>query len=154
MREYGCLLTRILPYFYTFYAVVARRERNQRSRPSSLPLENFIWPTKRINHKVHGSSRKVFLKISQNSQEKNCGRVSFLLKKSIKKETVAQVFSCEFYEILKSTFLYRTSLVAASGYSYFLVSIDHCTQVENFRDIFLIVRVNYSCTTCEESALK
>ena len=31
----------------------------------------------------------------------------------IKKETLAQVFSCEFREISKSTFLHRTPLVAA-----------------------------------------
>ena len=33
----------------------------------------------------------------------------------IKKETPAQVFSCEFSEIYKNTFYYRTPLVAASG---------------------------------------
>ena len=32
----------------------------------------------------------------------------------IKKETLAQVLSCEFYEISKNTFLYRTPLVAVS----------------------------------------
>ena len=32
----------------------------------------------------------------------------------IKKETLAQVFSCEFFEISKNTFSYRTPLVAAS----------------------------------------
>ena len=32
----------------------------------------------------------------------------------IKKETLAQVFSCEFCEISKNTFSYRTPLVAAS----------------------------------------
>ena len=32
----------------------------------------------------------------------------------IKKETLAQVFSCDFCEISKSTFFYRTPLVAAS----------------------------------------
>ena len=32
----------------------------------------------------------------------------------IKKETLAQVFSCEFCKIYKSTFYYRTTLVAAS----------------------------------------
>ena len=31
-----------------------------------------------------------------------------------KKETLAQVFSCEFYEISKNTFFYRTPPVAAS----------------------------------------
>ena len=34
----------------------------------------------------------------------------------IKKETLAQVFSCEFCEISKSTFSYRTTAVAASVY--------------------------------------
>ena len=33
----------------------------------------------------------------------------------IKKESLAQVFSCEFCEISKSTYFYRTPLVAASG---------------------------------------
>ena len=32
----------------------------------------------------------------------------------IKTETLGQVFSCEFCEIFKNTFFYRTSLVAAS----------------------------------------
>ena len=32
----------------------------------------------------------------------------------IKKETLAQVFSSEFYEIFKNTFFYRTPLMAAS----------------------------------------
>ena len=34
----------------------------------------------------------------------------------IKKETLAQMFSCEFYEIFKNTFFYRTPLVAASKF--------------------------------------
>ena len=40
----------------------------------------------------------MFLEISQNSQENNC---DFLI---IKKETLAQVFSCEFCEISKNTY--------------------------------------------------
>ena len=36
----------------------------------------------------------------------------------IKKETLAQVFSCKFREISKNTFYYRTPLVAASGNPY------------------------------------
>ena len=50
----------------------------------------------------------VFLKISQNSHEKTYARVSFLIKLQacnfIKKETLAQMFSCEFCEIVKNTF--------------------------------------------------
>ena len=34
----------------------------------------------------------------------------------IKKETLAQMFSCEFCEIFKTTFFYRTPPVAASVY--------------------------------------
>ena len=34
----------------------------------------------------------------------------------IKKETLAQVFSCEFCEISKNTFLHRTPLVVASAF--------------------------------------
>ena len=42
----------------------------------------------------------------------------FLIKlQAIKKETLAQVFSCEFCEISKNTFFHRTPLVAASGSS-------------------------------------
>ena len=44
----------------------------------------------------------VFLKISQNSQE---NRVSFLIKPFFEKETLTQVFSCDFCEIFKSIFL-------------------------------------------------
>ena len=55
------------------------------------------------------SIKKVFLEISQNSQESTCTRVSFSIKLQvacnfIKKETLAQVFSCELCEISKNTF--------------------------------------------------
>ena len=40
----------------------------------------------------------------------------------IKKEVLAQVFSCEFYEISKKTFSYRTPPVAAS--------VDYFTTIE------------------------
>ena len=59
---------------------------------------------------------------TKSSQENNCARVPFLLKLQadkpcnfIKKDTLAQVFFCEFCEISKDTFLHRTPLVAASG---------------------------------------
>ena len=56
--------------------------------------------------------KKVFLKISTNSQENVCARVSFLIK------TLAQVLSCEFCENFKNTFVYRTLPVAASVNTY------------------------------------
>ena len=51
----------------------------------------------------------VFLKISLNSQEGNCAGVTF-----IKKEALAQVFSCEFCEIFQNIYLYRTPSVTDS----------------------------------------
>ena len=49
--------------------------------------------------------KKVFLKTLQNSQENTSARVSFLIKAGnfIKKEALAQVFSCEICEILWNT---------------------------------------------------
>ena len=38
----------------------------------------------------------------------------------IKKETLAQAFSCEFYEISKNTFSYKTPLVAGSEHNLYL----------------------------------
>ena len=46
------------------------------------------------------SVKKVFLTISQNSQENTCARDSLL----IKLQAVAHVFSCEFCKIFKKTF--------------------------------------------------
>ena len=66
------------------------------------------------------SVKKVFLEISQNSQENTCARVSEACN-FIKKETLAQVFSCEFCEISKNPFSYRTLTVAASV-GFWLVS--------------------------------
>ena len=63
--------------------------------------------------------KKVFLEISQNSEENSSPRVSFLMKLQTevfnfsKKETLTQVFSCEFCEIFQNTFSYRTFPVAA-----------------------------------------
>ena len=59
---------------------------------------------------------EVFLEIFQNSQENNCARVSFLIKLQVaKKENLAQVFSCEFYEISKSNFFTEHLWATASG---------------------------------------
>ena len=61
--------------------------------------------------------------------ENTCARVFFLIKLQakacnfIKKETLAQVFSCEFCETSKNTFSYRTPPVAASGLNpYFILT--------------------------------
>ena len=59
--------------------------------------------TEAVNQRC--SVKKVFLEISQNSPE----ACNFT-----KKETLAQMFSCEFCEISKKNFFYRTPPVAAS----------------------------------------
>ena len=54
----------------------------------------------------------MFLKISQNSQENTCARVSFLIKLRTlgsAQVTMAQVFSCEFFEISKNTFFLQNT---------------------------------------------
>ena len=64
------------------------------------------------------SVKKMFLEISQNSQESTFAGVSFLIKLQacnfIKNETLAQVFSCEFCKISKNILFCRTPLVVAS----------------------------------------
>ena len=81
---------------------------------------------------------KVFLEISQNSQENTCAGVSFLIKLQaeacnfIKKETLAQVFSYEFCEISKNTFFRRTPLVAASVFrNNNLINNNHAYSFQN-----------------------
>ena len=54
----------------------------------------------------------MFLKILQNSQENTCVAWSF-----IKKETLANVFSCEFCEISKNTFFTEQLRATASVWS-------------------------------------
>ena len=60
------------------------------------------------NTNARSSRPEVFLEISKNSQKNTCARVSFLIKLQacnfIKKETLAQVLSCEFWEISKNSF--------------------------------------------------
>ena len=59
------------------------------------------------------SVKKLLLKISQNSQENTCVRVSFLTKfqasacNLIKKETLTEVFSCEICESFKNAFFIK-----------------------------------------------
>ena len=68
------------------------------------------------------SVKKVFSEILQNSQGHTCARDSFLIKLEakacnfIKKESLVQVFSCEFCEISKDTFFNRKPLAAASNF--------------------------------------
>ena len=74
---------------------------------------------------VRGCSvENVFLEISQNLQENTCARLFF----NKKKESLAQVFSCEFCEISKNTFFYRKPQEAASKIIVFKEIRDNLTN--------------------------
>ena len=67
----------------------------------------------------------VFLKISRNSQENTCARVSFFNKK----ETLAQMLSCEFYETFTNTYfiehLWKTVSAKIKSLNEYLMSVQH-----------------------------
>ena len=72
--------------------------------------------------------KKVFLKISQNSQE----NTSFFNKVTdprpatlLKKESLAQVFSCEFCQIFKNTF-FTEHLRKTNSSTQLLISVYGC----------------------------
>ena len=76
----------------------------------------------------------------QNSQENTGARVSVLIKLQadfnfIKKETLAQVFSSEFYEISKNTFFHRTPLVAAPLF-YKYIYIIHASNLTSVLSVY------------------
>ena len=74
----------------------------------------------------------MFLKISQNSQENTCARVSFLIK--LQASACAQVFSCEFCGISKNIFFYRTLPVTACFVQLFRSAIRILSNI--FHDAF------------------
>ena len=70
------------------------------------------------------SVKKVFLEISQNSQENTCARVCNF----IKKETLAQVFFCEFCEISQNAFSYRTRFLTEHLW-WLLLSLENVLEM-------------------------
>ena len=71
------------------------------------------------------SVKKVFLKVFLKKVPEACN--------FIKKETLTQVFSCEFWEISKNTFFYKTPSVAASvQYEQFL-----CIMLASFLGVLI-----------------
>ena len=80
---------------------------------------NWLFAVYRSSHR-RCSTIKVFLKITQNSQENFCARVPFLIKLQtcsfIKKETQTHAFFCEFCEIFKSTFFAEHFWMTVSVY--------------------------------------
>ena len=70
--------------------------------------------------------KKMFLKISQNSQENTCARASFLIKLQATPATLLKAklwhrcFPVNFAKFLRTSFFYRTPPVAASDYQPFV----------------------------------
>ena len=89
------------------------------------------------------SLKKLLLEISQNSYENTRVIVSFLIKLQastcnfIKKETLAQVFPCEFCKIFKNAYFYRTPLMAASDSS---IKLQFSSQEFKFKAIFTFTK--------------
>ena len=84
------------------HAQVCRTYKRNEIRVKTRNSYKYLYPeaaTQRC------SVKKVFLEISQNSQESTCARVSKACN-CIKKETLEQVFSCEFLRnFLRTPFL-------------------------------------------------
>ena len=86
----------------------------------SSKTQNRLWLIYLRSSHRWCSIKKIFSKSSQISQENTCAWISFLVKLQasafnfIKKETLAQVFSCEFCEILKDIFFVEHIRVTTS----------------------------------------
>ena len=83
-------------------------------------IRSFSYNIKSHKHWNRSSRPKVFCKkgvlenFAKFTWKHPCQSLSFNKVAFIKKETLAQVFSCEFCEISKNTVSYRTPPVAAS----------------------------------------
>ena len=86
---------------------------------------------------------KVFLEISQNSQENNCARASFSIKlhagtcNFIKKEIVAQVFSLNFVKYLRTCFLAQLWATASASLKQKLCKNNFWNQKSSFYVLFI-----------------
>ena len=67
--------------------------------------------------------KKVFLEISQNSQENNCDRYFFNKVAGLRPTTLFKKRLWYRCEISKNTFFHRRSLVAPTVYSHILVAV-------------------------------
>ena len=93
----------------------------------------------------YSSVKKVFLKISQNSQENICVAVSFLIEllALTKKATPTHVSACEFCEIFEIIFLRTTFPVATSERAW---SMERAVT-----KIISYILIKYPTSYCEQS---
>ena len=88
--------------------------------------------------------KKVFLEISQNSEENTFARDSFLIKLQpwgcnfIKRESLTKVFSCEFCEISKNTFFIehlRTTAFVLPRSRHEILSLSDCNWAWTYKHL-------------------
>ena len=92
------------------------------------------------------STRKLFLKISQYSQENTCVGISFLIKMQafrapalLKRDSNTGVF-CEHWEIFKNTYLKEHLRTAAS--ESFTWTFSYTNNIGSEEDVFLKIKQN------------
>ena len=110
--------------FVDFQKILAARQKNvsknfgklTKKTPVAKSYVSKVECFYRNSH-LRSSVKMVFLeRCSQNSQENTCVRDSISIK-GCKKETPAQLFSCEFYEISKNSFFTEHLQTTASAFS-------------------------------------
>ena len=92
--------------------------------------------------------KKVFLESLQNLQKNTYATVSFLVNVQasnfIKKETLAQVFSCEFFKIFKDTLF--TEHLWMTAYECLEVTLNECITCKNHLRVAEFKREKYQAT--------
>ena len=101
-------------FFCSFLENIQRWNRTKKIRLETMI--NCYWCDFRITSaSLQKQPSEVFLEISQNSQENNCARVSFLAKLQawpatlLKKRLWHRCFLANFVKFLRTTFLQNTS---------------------------------------------
>ena len=83
----------------------------------------------RISYRSCSIKKDVLKNFAKFTWKHLCNRVSFLIKLQKKKETLAQVFSCEFCRICKNTFLYRTPPEDCFWMTWYHSNINECENI-------------------------
>ena len=97
--------------FIMFYSVLSCFRYKLSCLPSEIGIFRIILVFRNNFSKNFRSSHlEVLLKISQNSQENTCARVSFLINRLWKR-----CFPVNFVKFLRTPYFCRTPLVTASG---------------------------------------
>ena len=83
----------------------------------------------------------MFLKISQYSQEKTCVEVFFNKVPGFPPSNFIKKDSnyCEYWEIFKNSFFYRTSPVTASEFIYLIINMTHLYRYAFFVINFVVI---------------